>query len=81
MKATIVFLIILACTSFTIYEAAIRLRATDRYLALIVFTNVSHGRDNGVGRTAQMVEEPDRAIWCAPSWQPIEICFEPGQGK
>jgi hypothetical protein len=37
VKATLVFLI-LACTSFTIYEVVMPLRATDRYLALMILT-------------------------------------------
>ena len=39
------------------------------------------GRGNGVGGTAKLVEDPNRAIRRAPSWQPVEICFEPQQDK
>jgi hypothetical protein len=37
VKATLVFLI-LGCVFLSVYEGAMRLRATDRYLALIVIT-------------------------------------------
>jgi hypothetical protein len=85
VKATLVFLT-LGCIFLTIYEGAMRLRATDRYLALIVITMFLAGaamawvelRKWWKTRTERFGEPPlGNLLRFVPSPDTLRGCFRP----